>query len=249
MGTYYDFKEAKFNVKGKNLKALHEAALNFTLEVHPDSYGDGSRDSVFIEDKVEGLFYHWDFEVTFSEDETKVKERIEDADFNWKKKKPFVANIVNILYASDDKTWDHTHEFLQSIAPYVEAGSWIEMVELNDSFRWYFNGTDLTIIEPQIVWNMPDNPDPLVTMSHVGSVINQTEEAMFNRMSYNPYGHLLDKEVHMPEPEEEDSWICVFQGTVTSLEQVAEGSEIIACVADQDGNFFDIEARRLDRTV
>ncbi|MFA5307800.1 MAG: hypothetical protein WC365_10185 [Candidatus Babeliales bacterium] len=62
---------------------------------------------------------------------------------------------VNDINFEGEKLADD-YEMLCSIAPFVEAGSYIEIsADENSSWRWFFDGKSCTEIYPTITWKMP----------------------------------------------------------------------------------------------
>lgn len=71
--------------------------------------------------------------------------------FGWRIKVTLDREVKGVAFEAE-KLGDDALLF-EAIAPYVKAGSYIEMVgEDGDRWRWVFDGQDVRQVNPKVVW-------------------------------------------------------------------------------------------------
>ena len=67
------------------------------------------------------------------------------------------GNITSLEYDAPDKKIGDEELWMEAIAPFVESGSYIEIIgEDGDMWRWCFTDGKFSIIRPEITWEQTE---------------------------------------------------------------------------------------------
>ena len=144
MGYCMNQQNSSFNIKPENEQKALEAiqALAYRVEV------DGSGGSYSGGKKTEA-WYSWVTTREFVEAKS-LSAAIQA--WNWETEEDVDGNIVDIDFIGEKLGQDDV--FLHAIAPYVEAGSFIEMSgEDGALWRWVFDGNEMEEKQANISWS------------------------------------------------------------------------------------------------
>lgn len=154
MGYYMSVEGQEFLIKRKNMAGAL-AAIKGLDPNSPDSpKAGGGRWDGERQEKVE-RWYSWVNTKEYQDAET-----LEDALMAWRwppymdKSTNPEEEIVNLEF--DGEKIGNEEVLFDTIAPFVESGSWIEMLgEDGCRWRWLFHKGELHEIYPEIVWPKP----------------------------------------------------------------------------------------------